>query len=179
MDNSKLDASIDQIARRMTAGSPSSAFQSRVAARLDARRCRPWFWMAGLTATAGAVAIAVVASLDRGIGLSSQSPVSTSAAIAVPPAALEPPPDSTPKPKSRTVERRTQEPSILRPRDLDSERLAWEARALPALDAPEAPRAIADIQPEPLEIRPLVTPALSVPAIGEEEDNETHKTSRC
>lgn len=156
MDRSSLDHAIDQVARQMTAGDPAEAFRSRVAARLNERRAAPWFWIGGTLLAAGAaVALVVVTRAPQAPMAAAQ----TAAATARP---VEPPVTPEPRtPNPRTLEPRTLEPS--------SSWLAWESRAIPALTAPE-PSAMSDIQPEPLEIRPLVTPALIVPAIGDEQN---------
>ncbi len=54
---------------------------------------------------------------------------------------------------------------------LSTDELAWRARAIPALAHP-IPLTFDEIQPAPLEVRPLVTTPLSVPAIEEEDENK-------
>jgi hypothetical protein len=167
MDRSSLDRSIDRVARGMTAGEPSAAFRERVAARLPGRNDgsgKPWFWIGGTLLAAGAaIALMVVTRAPQ----APPAPAQTSAAAARP---VEPAVPEGPRTQSpRTANPRTSNSRPLEPRAFEpsASQLAWESRAIPALTTPE-PSAMPDIQPEPLEIRPLVTPALSVPAIDDE-----------
>jgi hypothetical protein len=172
-DFQHFDDVIDATARGLTAGDPPADLRTRVMARLDERPSRPWRWK---TAAACAAAVAVAATV---VGLHDRAPSPAAAEthartmtpnsndrLAASPQILVPDPklqDPRPRPNIETRRRRVvaSAPS--------GEELAWQARAIPALEPPD-PLTVEEIQPSPLEIRPLVTEPLTVPAIGEDEN---------
>lgn len=61
MDDNRLDAAIDDVAREMTAGEPHASFRVRVMARVESFEVRrSWFGVRGLTAVAGVAAVLAV-----------------------------------------------------------------------------------------------------------------------
>jgi hypothetical protein len=96
MSDERLDRLIDDVARQMTAGQPSSDFRARVIARLDRPPRRAW-WTSWIAVPLGAMAVTIIALAvarpfrgDRG---ASPAPRQSSQVVKTEPAA--PTPDGT------------------------------------------------------------------------------------
>jgi hypothetical protein len=164
-DERELDSMIDDVARGLIARD-SPRLRAAVLARMDVtprRRTVTWLVVAGLSAAACAfVLFAIVRTpspvIERTRGVVTTPPlrdIAPSPAVNLAPAAAEP-------------RRRVRPSSAVRRQAVtaSADELAWQARAIAALEVPE-PLTLEDIQPEPLELRPLVMTPLSVPAIEE------------
>jgi hypothetical protein len=100
MSDDGLDRLIDDVARQMTAGQPSSDFRARVIASLDRRPRRVWrpMWIAApLVATTAIVLAMVVARPFKGRDRGTESPAirQSSQAVSAETAAAAPTPDTT------------------------------------------------------------------------------------
>jgi hypothetical protein len=167
-DDRDLDHVIDTVARDLTAGDPPAHLRARVMARLDERPARRWRWWTAAACAAGVMAAVVMTLPHRHTSaVSQQLPTIASTSLT-----HEPRPSIStgelqplaagPRPKKKW---RTQPPAV--PAASSAEELAWQSRTIPALDSPDRVT-LADIQPAPLEIRPLVTNPLTVPALADE-----------
>lgn len=169
---SDLDRLIDAVGQEMTSAEPTVDLRARVMTQLERRRDRRWLWITGGLAAAGAVVLLVFASLQD--QPAPKIPTRTAQSDLMEPRAFRP--GDVPAAEAaglhlnastpRTARRKPQVARVASP-----EELAWQARAIPALEPPN-PIVLEEIQPEPLEIRPLVMPALDVPAIGEGEQTQ-------
>jgi hypothetical protein len=168
------DALIDTVARRLTEGDPPAHLRARALARLDERRSQPWMWGAAAVCAVGVV----VAGAALGLHDRSASRVAPGAqAIAAKPtsnkrlAASSPIQAPAPGPEAPSLPPgHLKREARVTARAPSSDELAWRARAIPELAPPNA-LTVEEIQPAPFEIRPLVTTPLTVPAIGEEDEN--------
>lgn len=166
-DLNDLNNLIDDAARRMTAAEPSGHLRTRVVARLGtARRPRQWRWLLAPLVAATAVAIAVLVVREPRVvpGTSFVVPGTTSV---VPGTNAVVPGTSSVVPGTNAIVHNV--PGVPGVPASSADEIAWQSRALPALEAPEA-LTLDAIQPEALDIRPLVTKPLSVPALGEDEN---------
>jgi len=97
MSDERLDRLIDDVAKQLTAGQPSSDFRARVIARLDRSPRRAW-WASWMAVPLGAMAVAMIAlavarpfmGRDRGAG-----PRQSSQAAKTETAPAAPTPDTT------------------------------------------------------------------------------------
>jgi len=97
MSDERLDRLIDDVAKQLTAGQPSSDFRARVIARLDRPPRRAW-WTSWVAVPLGAVAVTMIAlavarpfmGRDRGAG-----PRQSSQAVETETAPAAPTPDAT------------------------------------------------------------------------------------
>jgi hypothetical protein len=171
-DSQHLDDLIDTAARQLTAGDPPAHLRTRVLARLDERRSMSWMWIAApVCAVAVVVAAVTIGFHDRAASRIAQRAEPGAVTLGAPKLpSVANASEGGPNPQAPN-----QQPSIgtRGPRVTASapsvEDLAWQARALPALEPPN-PLTLDEIQPAALEIRPLVTTPLTVPAIGQDED---------
>jgi hypothetical protein len=171
-DFQNLDDLIDSVGRRMTAGDPPARLRARVLARLDKRPSMPRAWMAATVCAVGVAAAVGMALHERAAAriaanalatagrLNSNEPLAAGAPIGAP--RVEP---QAPVFSPRIVKREPRGTPIAPA----PEEVAWRARAIPALEPPDS-LTLGEIQPVPLQIRPLDTLPLTVPAIGEDED---------
>ena len=175
----KIDDLISSVAHRLTAGDPPAHLRPRVLARLGERRSMPWMRIAASVCAAGVVIAAVASGLhDRAASRIAPDAI----ASGMKPASNEPlaagtqiPAPGT-QPQAPSAQRRIvgREPRVAATTTSAAE-LGWRARAIPALEPPEA-LTLTEIQPAPLELRPLVTTPLTVPAIAEiEEDDDRNQ----
>lgn len=187
MKMTDLDRDVEFVAREMTAGEPSSAVRARVLARLDQRPSHSWAGIGRVALVAGGAIVLLIVFTHR------QAPVTPAATDShlrqtqLAPMASKNPGDEAPPPahKGTCVDvrradlsgpacapglkaRPTYQVAVQQTSELTEAAVAWDARAVPALDQPAA-LTVESIQPEPLEIRPLVTTALTVPALGDDE----------
>ena len=99
MSDERLDRLIDDVAKQLTAGQPSSDFRARVIARLDRPPRRAW-WTSWIAVPLGAMAVALIAlavarpfmGRDRGAG---PAPRQSSQAVKTETAPAAPTPDTT------------------------------------------------------------------------------------
>ena len=114
----------------------------------------------------GAVAAGVlIVASTRNAGVPSAAPVLQSNVTARPPVASVPAPQPVPIVSSALPSL----PRTPRANGPSAEELAWQERALPALAIPEA-LTMKSIQPEALEIRPLITTPLTIAALEDSDD---------
>jgi hypothetical protein len=172
-DHQGLEQAIDAAAQHLTAGDPPAHFSVRVLARLDERRRSPWMWW---TAAACAIGVSVAAGV-LGVRDRTVSPVAPrtqakpmnpgpNERLAVRREIVAP---DSPAPTGREEPKRVSREAQVTSRAPSADEFAWHARAVPALDTLD-PLTLDDIQPTPLEIRPLVTAPLTVPAIVDDEN---------
>jgi hypothetical protein len=167
MTQENLHEAIDTVARDMTAAA-APALRAGVTAQLRARRrSGASIWLGAAAAAASlVVAFAIARSASERDELArppitdprvAESPVEQRpTAVASTPELRAAVHVSNPRPWHRAVQ----------PVQASADAVAWESREIPALE-PLAPLAFDDIQPAPIEIRPLVMPPLSVPALEE------------
>jgi hypothetical protein len=174
MDDNRLDAAIDDVAREMTAGEPHASFRAQVMARIEAFEVRrSWFAVRGLTAVAAiAVVLVVVLFQRRGPQESARPHVAVAPAPSVAERRVEPEPAMTnPHDSSLTASGTTT------PRD-DRQRIVTivpsdvDALAPPPLDvdsiAVAALPAPSSIRLDEMEtIAPIAVAPLSVDDLGE------------
>ena len=175
-EHPNLNRLIDDVGRQMTTAEPSPYLRARVLGRLDNARPRRWMWMLGPLA-AGATVVALVAT--HGVTVAPSAPASALRASAGrPDNALGTPegrPSAPSAPAAPTAPHGSSAPSARvtpthpgGPRP-SAEEVAWQDRAIPILAAPEM-LTLDSIQPEALEIRPLLTTPLTLPALEDSDE---------
>jgi hypothetical protein len=160
-----LNDVIELVAREMTGGEPR-ALRGAVLSRIEPRpRASNRVWIAvGLLAAASSFVILITHHAARTVSEAPQmaatlranrswNPTSLGVSVAV----------RIQRPSMRAVRHTGRPAQRIAP---SAGELAWQARAIPALPVPE-PIILDEIQPEPLEVRPLDMTPLSVPAIDE------------
>jgi hypothetical protein len=170
-DLTPLDRAIDEAARRLTSGRPSADFRARVQTRLgDRRPPMVWPWRLGVpAAVATALALAVVTHRPvRSPAPPRSARVESASGVTTPPTAAPVAANSQTTPRTHAQGASPSHPPQTESPVSEAE-LAWRAQAVPALVVPETVT-LATIQPEPLEIRPLVTRELTVPAMDADID---------
>jgi hypothetical protein len=163
---SDFDDLIDAIAQRMTEG-PTPQVRARVAARLDRSAPRTWAWKAALAMAAAVVAVMFFVVVPKFQGSVVPRAERQSAIRPMNPGTPEPRNRGTSEPVTRVASR--SEPHVPSPRPQSADEAAWEARAvrpLPAID----PLSIENIQPAPLDVRPLTIAPLEIPALDDEDN---------
>jgi len=166
-----LENQIDAVGRRLTAGAPSPALRGRVAARLDERRPRPWLWLGGALAVAASAGsfVMIIPHRPEAPGARAFAPAAAVATDVTKPVPVDFRRVSTAADASEKAQASSPMPQAVEP-SLTSDEIAWRERAVPPLLALPVVT-VEGIQPEPLEVRPLVTTELTVPVITDDDND--------
>jgi len=154
MSNERLDRLIDEVAKQLTAGQPSSDFRARVIASLDRRPGRVWrpIWIvAPLGTLAVAVLVVLVARPFQGRDRGAESPALQRTGQTV---TAEKPP-ITPKAETPTVRRPPSPPGGF-----------GETAGRRQDPSGRAAAEVAALAPPPLEVPPLGVEAIGVAALA-------------
>jgi hypothetical protein len=171
MSDERLDRLIDEVAKQMTAGQPSSDFRARVVASLD-RHPRPAWWTSWIAVPLGAMAVAMIAlavarpfmGRDRGAEGPAPGPSRQAAKTETAPAA--PTPNTTtvrlpPSPPGGLGE--TGKPDTTNVGSQQGTRVATAGRRQDP--SRSAAAEVAALAPPPLEVPPLGVEAIGVAAL--------------
>lgn len=164
-----LNAAINTVARRMTSAAPSSDLRARIMATIDAPQPR-WGWRLAIAGGAIGVVALTTAIVWR-------TPVAPATQIAAAPPVAAPtsriadptatPIASSPVLSTASVRHSATQRVVVMP---SAEELAWRARAVQALDQPDAlvvePLEHPRLSIDPIDITPLSVAPLTVPVLN-------------